>query len=275
MPSTSTPSKSIRPSTGSRQSRRHESWARRTPAGFEFSLKLFQKFTHPEMFHKATGADPLDLGSEGRGRVPCRHRSARTRREARSPSRAVPGKLQERAELPWLSRMAPRALRGLRLAVELRHRSWSDDPKDTLQLLGEHLAPPGRRSTSRSSGCRSGRTCCRTSKNGSTTCGCTAATPHSGGSTRNQRIATTTSIPPNELKPFAEAVEEASRGGQEGVSLREQSLLGEVGRQRRDPEAPAGAGRAGRVPRRNGGGVSGAEGAREDPFRLLLHLKPS
>jgi len=28
-------------------------WADRTPPGFEFSLKLFQKFTHPEMFQKA------------------------------------------------------------------------------------------------------------------------------------------------------------------------------------------------------------------------------
>ena len=25
-------------------------WADRTPAGFEFSVKLYQKFTHPEMF---------------------------------------------------------------------------------------------------------------------------------------------------------------------------------------------------------------------------------
>ena len=39
------------------------SWAKRTPANFDFSLKLYQKFTHPEMFQKATGADPLDLGS--------------------------------------------------------------------------------------------------------------------------------------------------------------------------------------------------------------------
>src|SRR5687767_9795368 len=27
-------------------------WAKRTPKDFEFSLKLFQKFTHPEMFLK-------------------------------------------------------------------------------------------------------------------------------------------------------------------------------------------------------------------------------
>src|SRR5215467_6109875 len=28
-------------------------WARRTPSGFEFSVKLYQKFTHPRMFRKA------------------------------------------------------------------------------------------------------------------------------------------------------------------------------------------------------------------------------
>jgi len=27
-------------------------WADRTPPGFEFSLKLYQKFTHPEMYQK-------------------------------------------------------------------------------------------------------------------------------------------------------------------------------------------------------------------------------
>ena len=37
------------------------SWARRTPKDFDFSLKLYQKFTHPEMFLKAIGQDPADL----------------------------------------------------------------------------------------------------------------------------------------------------------------------------------------------------------------------
>ena len=30
---------------------------------YEFSLKLYQKFTHPDMFLKATGQDPADLDS--------------------------------------------------------------------------------------------------------------------------------------------------------------------------------------------------------------------
>ena len=36
-------------------------WARRTPKNFEFSLKLFQKFTHPDMFLRATGKDPSEV----------------------------------------------------------------------------------------------------------------------------------------------------------------------------------------------------------------------
>ena len=41
-----------------------EKWVERTPPGFEFSLKLYQKFTHPDMFAKATGADPSQLGKK-------------------------------------------------------------------------------------------------------------------------------------------------------------------------------------------------------------------
>jgi len=116
------------------------SWAERTPKGFEFSLKLFQKFTHPEMFHKATGADPSDLDQKDVDEF----------RAALDPI-ASAGKLgallaqfpasfknepNTRGYLEWLlARFAE-----YDLAVELRHKSWSDDPRDTLQLLAEHGA---------------------------------------------------------------------------------------------------------------------------------------
>ena len=41
------------------------SWADRTPAGFEFSLKLYQKFTHPGMY-KAARLGDLPATPEGR-----------------------------------------------------------------------------------------------------------------------------------------------------------------------------------------------------------------
>lgn len=110
-------------------------WAERTPPGFEFSLKLFQKFTHPGMFAKATGQDPFDLGRKDVDEF----------RAAIEPLAAA-GKLgallaqfpasfrnepNTRAYLEWLLGQ----FREYPVAVELRHRGWSDDPVETLQVL--------------------------------------------------------------------------------------------------------------------------------------------
>lgn len=117
-----------------------QSWARRTPPNFEFALKLFQKFTHPEMFHKATGADPLDLGRA----------DVDAFRTAIDPLAAA-GKLgallaqfpasfknepNTRGYLEWLLEQ----FSDYPVAVELRHRSWSDDPGETMTLLGDYGA---------------------------------------------------------------------------------------------------------------------------------------
>jgi uncharacterized protein YecE (DUF72 family) len=115
-------------------------WAERTPATFEFALKLYQKFTHPDMFAKATGADPGELGRKDVDEF----------RTAIEPL-ASAGKLGpilaqfppsfknepgSRAYLEWLLE----AFKAYRIAVELRHRSFSDDPLETLALLGEYGA---------------------------------------------------------------------------------------------------------------------------------------
>jgi uncharacterized protein YecE (DUF72 family) len=111
-------------------------WAARTPPGFEFSLKLFQKFTHPEMFHKASGQDPWSLGAKDVDEF----------RRALDPLAAA-GKLgallaqfpasfknepDSRAYIEWLLDQ----FKAYHVAVELRHRTWSDDPVETLALLG-------------------------------------------------------------------------------------------------------------------------------------------
>ena len=112
-----------------------QTWARRTPREFDFSLKLYQKFTHPEMFLKATGESPSDLGEGDVDQF----------RAAIEPL-AVAGKLgallaqfpasfkNEPASRGYLGWLLER-FRDYRLAVELRHRSWSDAPEETLQLL--------------------------------------------------------------------------------------------------------------------------------------------
>ena len=115
-------------------------WAKRTPDGFDFSLKLYQKFTHPEMFQKATGRDPSDLD----------RRDVDEFRVAIDPL-AQAGKLgallaqfptsfrnesSSRAYLEWLLR----AFKDYTLAVELRHRSFSEDPVEAMDLLAQYGA---------------------------------------------------------------------------------------------------------------------------------------
>jgi uncharacterized protein YecE (DUF72 family) len=115
-------------------------WAKRTPPGFEFSLKLFQKFTHPDMFHDATGSDPLNLGTADVDEF----------RSAIEPL-ATAGKLGALlAQFPASFKNEPNArgylewlldqFRDYRIAVELRHRTWSDNPEQTLELLGSSNA---------------------------------------------------------------------------------------------------------------------------------------
>lgn len=110
-------------------------WVRETPAGFDFSLKLFQKFTHPEMFVKATGQDPHDLGQVDVDEF----------RSGIAPI-AEAGKLGVLlAQFPASFKNDPNGAEYLRwlletfrdypLAIELRHRSWSDRTEETLDIL--------------------------------------------------------------------------------------------------------------------------------------------
>jgi uncharacterized protein YecE (DUF72 family) len=110
-------------------------WADRTPGGFEFSLKLYQKFTHPEMFHKATGADPWSLGAkdvdEFRQAIdPLASAQKLGALLAQFPA-SFKNEPDSRGYLEWLLEQ----FKEYRVAVELRHRSWSDDPATTLALL--------------------------------------------------------------------------------------------------------------------------------------------
>jgi uncharacterized protein YecE (DUF72 family) len=124
-------------------------WAKRTPAGFEFSVKLYQKFTHPRMFAERLAGM---LPEEARGERPLLNMLARPNdadldefRRGIEPlaSRGKLGALL--AQFPPSFRDAPasrdyladllRALGDYPVAVELRHRSWSDRIGDTLALL--------------------------------------------------------------------------------------------------------------------------------------------
>jgi uncharacterized protein YecE (DUF72 family) len=106
-----------------------QSWAARTPAGFEFSLKLFQQFTHERQVTQADidefkrGLDPLAAAGK-LGAVLCQFPASFKRDDV-----AI-------EYLTWLLRTFAEH----RLAVELRHRSWSDSFGETLAILNQHGA---------------------------------------------------------------------------------------------------------------------------------------
>ncbi len=110
-------------------------WAERTPEGFEFSLKLYQKFTHPDMFQKTTGKDPWSLGQADVDDFKLAIEPIASAGKLGALLAQFPASFRNepdtRAYLEWLlGRFGD-----YRVALELRHRSWSDQPRETLQLL--------------------------------------------------------------------------------------------------------------------------------------------
>jgi uncharacterized protein YecE (DUF72 family) len=116
------------------------SWVRRTPRDFEFAAKLFQKFTHPAMFAKSTGAEappvtPADVGDFQQALDPLASSGKLGPLLAQFP----PSFTREPASLDYLDWLL-RSFRDYQVAVELRHRSWSDGLAQTLALLNGHGA---------------------------------------------------------------------------------------------------------------------------------------
>jgi uncharacterized protein YecE (DUF72 family) len=126
-------------------------WAERTPGGFEFSVKLYQQFTHPKMYADRVARS---LPPDARGDAdPIRALAAPNAADIDAFRRgidplAASGKLGALlAQFPPSFKDAPtsrdylsgllRAFSGYAVAVELRHRSWSDDIGGTLALLND------------------------------------------------------------------------------------------------------------------------------------------
>ena len=121
-------------------------WRDRTPSGFEFSLKLYQKFTHPKMFRdvaltRAPGSEGAlldllaqvtqsDIDEFRAGIDPLAHDGRLGALLAQFP----PSFKNDRASQDYLAGLL-RAFRDYPTAVELRHKSWSDAIGDTLALL--------------------------------------------------------------------------------------------------------------------------------------------
>lgn len=111
-------------------------WARRTPAAFEFAVKLYQKFTHPGMTTDATPVSGADVDAFKGGIDPLAAAGKLGPILAQFPS-SFHRTPEAAAYLEWLLR----TFASYTLAVELRHVSWSDAAADTRALLaGGHAA---------------------------------------------------------------------------------------------------------------------------------------
>jgi uncharacterized protein YecE (DUF72 family) len=111
-------------------------WARRVPDGFLFAMKLWQKFTHPRMYRDATGREAIISQAD-----------VDTFRSSIEPL-AKTGKLGVLlAQFPpsfknddygrRIIGAVAKTFGEYPLAVELRHRSWSDD-ENIAALLREN-----------------------------------------------------------------------------------------------------------------------------------------
>lgn len=111
-----------------------QTWADRTPRDFEFSMKLYRKFTHPETPGVPQLDDP-EIDAYRRGIEPLANAGKIGALLAQFP----PSFKQSPASLAYLDALLQR-FHDYPMAVELRHRSWSDDFDTTLSLLNAHGA---------------------------------------------------------------------------------------------------------------------------------------
>jgi uncharacterized protein YecE (DUF72 family) len=111
-------------------------WAKRVPRGFLFAVKLWQKFTHPKMYREATG----EAAAVSQQDVDTFHRSleplARAGKLGALLAQFPPSFKNDDYGRQILGALA-RTFGQYPLAVELRHRSWSDDD-NTARLLREN-----------------------------------------------------------------------------------------------------------------------------------------
>lgn len=104
-----------------------KAWAAKVPEDFRFTAKMWQKFTHPKMFEKATGdtwrvADAdFDVFLQGIGPLAEAGRLGPLLAQFPTSFRPDSGALEYLEDLVRRMRGA-----GFGLAVELRHREWTE-----------------------------------------------------------------------------------------------------------------------------------------------------
>lgn len=125
-------------------------WVRRTPDNFDFSIKLYQKFTHPGMALRQAQDHPEQRRGVATDPGPVTQADVDAFKGGIDPLAAA-GRLGALlAQFPPSFQRAPaseeylgwllRTFSDYSIAVELRHRSWSDDLAATRALLDAHAA---------------------------------------------------------------------------------------------------------------------------------------
>jgi uncharacterized protein YecE (DUF72 family) len=101
-------------------------WVKSVPEDFRFTVKLWQKFTHPKMYEKATGKAAVisqeDVDQFKEGIEPMANSGKLGALLAQFPPSFKNDKYGRQILLA-----VSKTFGAYRLAVELRHRSWSDD----------------------------------------------------------------------------------------------------------------------------------------------------
>jgi len=113
-----------------------ENWVKRTPKDFLFTVKLWQKFTHPKMYQEATGEHAVISQAD----VDLFLNSIRPIYDSDKLGAVLaqfPPSFKNDAYSQQILSAVTRSFGSYRLAVELRNRSWSDD-ENTGRLLREN-----------------------------------------------------------------------------------------------------------------------------------------
>ncbi len=110
-------------------------WVKRTPPGFEFAVKLYRKFTHPMLTLDKTPIRSADADEFKAGIEPLAAGDRLGPLLAQFPA-SFKDSPEAREYLDWLLR----TFDDYDVAVELRHRSWSDDAPAIFDLLHAHGA---------------------------------------------------------------------------------------------------------------------------------------
>ncbi len=113
-------------------------WLKKVPPEFIFAAKLWQKFTHPKMFEQATGRKAAislaDVTLFKESLAPLQRSGRLGALLAQFPPGFKNDEFNRR-----IIKAVMKSFAEYRLAIELRHKSWSDDPQ-TEKMLAQGSA---------------------------------------------------------------------------------------------------------------------------------------